>query len=297
VQAGKQVLVCANTVRRAQEMRQALAHAGLRDDELLLIHSRYIFRDRNAREQGIRDRCGVDIPLNGRKPLVLIATQVVEVSLNIDLDTIYTDPAPLEALLQRFGRVNRSCEKGICPVYIFRKPTDGQGVYGRHKDKEQSGHIVRVTLAELERHNKTIIDEAAINTWLDAIYANSQLRQQWEADYQRIAQQAAQILDSLRPFESDDQKEEEFERLFDGVEVVPRCFEEAYIRHLTQDEFIEANNYLVSISKQKFAILRTKGLVRPAQTEAKYSAWIANLPYDEHDGLQFEPSSKDPDWD
>jgi CRISPR-associated endonuclease/helicase Cas3 len=296
VRAGKQVLVCANTVRRAQEVRDALHAAGLRDDELLLIHSRYIFLHRNHRETDIRRLCGMDTPLAGRKPLALIATQVVEVSLNIDLDTIYTDPAPLEALLQRFGRVNRSCKKGICPVHVFRQPDDGQYVYGRHKDASLRGHIVRVTLAELERHNGDTIDESAINRWLDTIYADPQLVAQWETDYNRTAQEAAFVLDSLRPFNSDDQKDEEFERLFDGVEVVPQRFEAQYIAHLMQDEFIEASNYLVSISKQKFAILRKKALVRSAQAEGKRGAWIAALEYDDAAGLIFEASNADADW-
>jgi CRISPR-associated endonuclease/helicase Cas3 len=296
VRAGQQVLVCANTVARAQQVQEALHQAGLGNDEILLIHSRYIFSDRNKRESDIRDLCGVDVPLNGRKPLALVATQVVEVSLNIDLDTIYSDPAPLEALLQRFGRVNRACKKGICPVHVFRQPEDGQGVYGRHKDTSKSGHIVRVTLAELEQHRDQEIDEAATSAWLDRIYADAELKSQWETTYNGIAQQAALILRDLRPFNSDAQKEEEFEKMFDAVEVVPKRFEQQYVEKLTNDEFIEASNFLVSISKQKFAILVNKGLVLPAAAEGKRGAWIINLPYDNDLGLLFETDAKDPDW-
>ncbi len=228
--------------------------------------------------------------------MALIATQVVEVSLNIDLDTIYSDPAPLEALLQRFGRINRSCKKGICPVYVFREPSDGQGVYGRSRDPQQSGHIVRVTIAELERHNGAVIDEAVINDWLDVIYADPQLRQQWGSAYQRVREQAVQVLGSLQPFTSDDQKEEAFERLFDGVEVVPRSFEQQYIAHLMNDEFIEASNYLVSISKQKFAIFARQGKVRQSATEGARKVWIADLAYDFDLGLHFDTVATDPDW-
>lgn len=296
VRDGKQVLVCVNTVRRAQEVYAALEKAGLGKDQLLLIHSRYIFSDRNNKEQSIRDLCGVDVPLDARKPLALIATQVVEVSLNIDLSTIYSDPAPLEALLQRFGRVNRQCKRGISPVHVFREPTDGQGVYGRHKNKDQQGHIVRVTLDELEKHDNMDIDEAVINNWLNTIYADPILREQWEAEYQQVAQNAAAMLDSLRPFNSDSTKEEEFEKMFDGVEIVPKMFEAQYIACLMNDEFIEANNFLVSISKQKFCMLRDKGLLQRAEAEGKRSAWVAKLLYDAHAGLQFDALEVDPDW-
>jgi CRISPR-associated endonuclease/helicase Cas3 len=291
VRAGKQVLVCANTVARAQQVQTALRQAGLPDDELLLIHSRYIFRDRNQREESIRELCGVDVPLDGRKPLALIATQVVEVSLNIDLNTIYSDPAPLEALLQRFGRVNRQCERGICPVQVFRLPEDGQGVYGRHNEAAKQGHIVRVTLAELSRHNGSEIDEAAISIWLNRIYDDAELYTQWESAYQQVAADAARLLSGLRPFNSDDQKEEQFEAMFDNVEIVPKRFEQQYVAHLMDDEFIEASNYLVGISKQKFCMLLDKGLVQRAEAEGKRGAWVARLDYDDDKGLLF------PTWD
>lgn len=295
-QVGKQVLVCANTVARAQQVLSALKDAGLSNDELLLIHSRYILKDRNKREQHIRDFCGVDVSFDDRKPLVLIATQVVEVSLNIDLDTIYSDPAPLEALLQRFGRVNRQCRRGMCPVHVFRSPDDGQGVYGRHKEASKSGHIVRVTLAELEQHNGCEIDEAEINHWLNRIYDDPELQDQWESAYQRIAQQAQGFLKGLRPFNSDPQKEEHFEALFDNVEIVPKRFEQDYVRCLMDNEFIEASSYLVGISKQKFAMLRDKGLVQRAESEGKRGAWVARLDYDDEQGLRFPANNQDNDW-
>jgi len=295
VRAGKQVLVCANTVARAQQVQAALRQTGLSDDHLLLIHSRYIFKDRNEREQRIRNRCGVDVPLDTRTPLALIATQVVEVSLNIDLDTVYSDPAPLEALLQRFGRVNRQCKRGICPVHVFCMPDDGQGVYGRHKEAEKRGHIVRVTLAELKAHNGAEIDEATISTWLDRIYDDAELHAQWEMGYQQIATDATRLLIGLRPFNSDEQKEEQFEAMFDNVEIVPKRFEQQYVTHLMNDEFIEASNYLVGISKQKFCILRDKGLVQRAEAEGKRGACVARLDYDDDKGLLFPTSDKDTD--
>lgn len=296
VQAGKQVLVCTNTVARAQMVRAALEAAGLHRDQLLLIHSRYTFGDRNRRESAIRRLCGVGAPPSERRPLALVATQVVEVSLNIDLDTIYSDPAPLEALLQRFGRVNRSCTKGICPVYVFREPSDGQGVYGRSKDPTQAGQIVRTTLSVLEQQHGAVIDEAAINGWLDLIYAEPTLEAQWEEEYERVAAHAAYMLDTLQPFTSDKQHEEAFEQLFDGVDIVPHQFEKQYLDHLSDDQFIEANNYLVSISKQRFAILAAQGRMRKAAVEGMRAAWIADLDYDDDAGLRFEAQLVDRDW-
>lgn len=287
VRAGKKVLVCANTVRRAQAVRDRLRAAGLADAQLMLIHSRYIVRDRTAREDEIRRRCGIGEERGGA--FALVATQVVEVSLNIDLDTIYTDPAPLEALLQRFGRINRACEKGICPVHVFRAPDDGQYVYNEL--------LVRATLAELEQHDGNEIDEARINDWLDRIYAHPPIAAGWQEEYGRAALAAERVLSGLRPFNSDPQKEGEFEALFDNIDVLPQRFEQTYLDCLAQGEFLDASRYFVGISARKYAELARKGLVRPAATEDRRRKWVVNLPYDSDLGLQFDQTSRDPDWD
>ena len=239
VQQGKSVLVCCNTVQRAQDMRKALLQH-LPAEQVELIHSRFTMKDRLEREDAIRRRCEIGTAHNA---LAVVATQVVEVSLNIDLDTIYSDPAPLDALVQRFGRVNRAREKRIVPVHVFRQPRDGQGVYLEK--------LVEKTLDVLQAHDDKDIDEAAIEEWLDEIYATPEIHDPWMKVYKEQYQLVASLLRSLRPFDSDERREEEFEKLFDGVEVLPRCFEREYIEHIANDEFIEASRLFVSISHKR----------------------------------------------
>nr|BBH92264.1 hypothetical protein KTA_04630 [Thermogemmatispora argillosa] len=148
-------MACCNTVERAQRLYQRLRQV-LAAEQVLLLHSRFTARDRQVREAQILERAEVGAR---QQALALVATQVVEVSLNLDLDTIYTDPAPLEALVQRFGRVNRAGSKGIVPVHVFRSPQDGQGIY-------LPGLVAR-TLRKLEQHQSQVIDEVALQHWLD----------------------------------------------------------------------------------------------------------------------------------
>ncbi len=280
--SGKSVLVCVNTVRRAQAVREELLYAGLSPEQVLLIHSRYILKDRIEREQEILKRCAIGIK---NQPLVLVATQVVEVSLNIDLDTIYTDPAPLEALLQRFGRVNRACAKHICPVYVFRSPDDGQYVYNER--------LVQTTLSELVKHNGDEIDESQIHHWLDRIYSDQKIQQQWNEEYERVWQSAQLILDNLRPFDSDAQLEQQFEAMFDNVEVLPKRFEREYLQCLSDNDFLQANQYFVGISRKKYQQLANKGLVLPiADPGGKQRKSMVRLPYNDF-GLSFDDSESD----
>ena len=161
--AGKSVLVVCNLVDRAQEAyNQISAQLNQVNIRTELLHGRFNMRDRSAKEKLIREATGATS--EKRQPIVLVATQAVEVSLDIDLDTIYTEPAPLEALIQRFGRINRRRkQKDLAPVHVFRQPDDGQKIY----DPE----LVQRTLSILEREHERPIDEGAIGTWLDEIYS------------------------------------------------------------------------------------------------------------------------------
>lgn len=93
-----------NTVQRAQETAEALrAEFG---DDVFLTHSRYLAVDRMRREDQLRAMLG---PSNAGRPerLVVVGTQVLEQSLDIDFDLLITDLAPVDLILQRMGRLHR----------------------------------------------------------------------------------------------------------------------------------------------------------------------------------------------
>jgi CRISPR-associated endonuclease/helicase Cas3 len=102
VNDGEKILLVANRVKRAQ------AWFGKYRDEfpgipMVLIHSRYRRMDRAQLEAEV-----IQLQQPEREgAAIAIATQVVEVSLDISYDRMITDAAPLDALIQRFGRVNR----------------------------------------------------------------------------------------------------------------------------------------------------------------------------------------------
>lgn len=278
VRNGKSVLVCCNTVQRAQNMYAALQFA-LSPEHVALLHGRFTMEDRLKHENDVISRCAKGSEAG---PFAIVATQVVEVSLDIDLDTIYSDPAPLDALIQRFGRVNRARLKGIVPVHVFREPRDGQGIY--------LPLLVQRTIDELERHNDTDIDEAEVKDWLDTIYDAPEIRDPWNDLYSTQFANAEIMLRDLRPFNSDKQREEKFEELFDGAEVLPSRFEERYLKHLKEKEFIEASQLFVSISYKRFRFLRFKGKIRTLieDKDKKSNQWITTLPYGPKLGLQLD---------
>lgn len=68
-----------------------------------------------------------------RKGLLLIATQVIEAGVDIDMDIGFKNISILDAEEQFLGRINRSCKKSNCEVYFF-KLDKGNSIY---KDDER----------------------------------------------------------------------------------------------------------------------------------------------------------------
>jgi CRISPR-associated endonuclease/helicase Cas3 len=119
IEAGERVLIVSNRVARAQE-RYAWVAERFPHVSRLLLHSRYRRTDRARLERGVRALS--EGPWQG--PCVVSATQVVEVSLDVSFGILVTDAAPLDALVQRFGRVNRHARAGdpLRPVVVVAPP-------------------------------------------------------------------------------------------------------------------------------------------------------------------------------
>lgn len=254
VRSGKSVLVVCNIVARAQHVYRRLQEK-LADckAEILLLHGRFTARDRLLKEGLIRHAVGSRSRY--RRPLVLVATQAVEVSLDIDLDTLYSDPAPLEPLVQRFGRINRrGLQPTLAPVHVFCRPDDGQTIYEER--------LVKRTLEILKREDGRPIDERDIGTWLDEIYSGP-LAKQWEADYAKAAAEfEATCIKTLRAFDSDQSLQELFYRAFDSIEVLPEDLYDEYL-HLRENEPIRAYDLLVPLSWRSYYALVNRNMILP----------------------------------
>lgn len=290
--AGRSVLVCCNTVARAQEMWRVLRNQLGSGATIVLLHSRLNGRDRLNRERIVMEACG--LTSDKRKPVVLVATQVVEVSLNIDLDTIFTDLAPLEALVQRFGRVNRGRKqrdsagrKALAPVYVFREPIPEENL--RPYDRR----LLTGTLKLLEEHNGEPIDERSITDWLNTIYASyaGDYAQEWQATYDQVAAEFSHLLDSLVAFNADKDLEHQFYAAFDSIEVLPRAFEQEYFDLTNQRQFVEADALLVSIQSWQYGMLKRKGKLREGDRKAENPmdrVAVVLTQYDPDMGLMFD---------
>ena len=219
---GASVLVIANNVGQAVELYDALAPAVQERhgrEAALLLHSRFRRKDRTRIERAIGGRFGTGAP---RRPGLLVATQVVEVSLDVDFDVLFTSAATLEALLQRFGRVNRVAARPPAdvivhrPAWTERRVSPGcefaDGVYPREP--------VETAWDILNRHVGQVVDEADATKWLDEVYATDWGHTWQEEVTKRQDEFERAFLRFTRPFDDRSRLSETFDELFDGTEAV-----------------------------------------------------------------------------
>ncbi|MDS4057549.1 MAG: CRISPR-associated helicase Cas3' [Candidatus Contendobacter sp.] len=105
-QAGHCVCWVRNTVADAREAYRALAERWP-PAKLDLFHARFAMGDRLAMEERVLQQFGPDSKAQDRQGRILVATQVVEQSLDLDFDLLVSDLAPLDLLIQRAGRLCR----------------------------------------------------------------------------------------------------------------------------------------------------------------------------------------------
>ncbi|MEJ8555398.1 CRISPR-associated helicase Cas3' [Tepidibacter sp. Z1-5] len=147
---GKNVLVIRNTVKKSKEVYDLLKNI-VGKENIVLYNSAFKKCDRVRKEKEIMDR------LKSEENFILVATQVVEVSLDIDFDIMYTDLAPIDSLIQRFGRVNR-------------KKSDNKGIIYIYKDVERKPYVEGLLEITYETINEGLYKICEYNKWLNIVY-------------------------------------------------------------------------------------------------------------------------------
>jgi CRISPR-associated endonuclease/helicase Cas3 len=179
-EAGQHVLYLRNTVAEAQDTCRK-AKGSVRDSlvEVATLHSRFPFFRRQELENVWLERLGKHRSDEGKGSL-LIATQVVEQSVDIDLDFIVSDLAPTDMLLQRMGRLwrhERKSRKASEPEFWINAPAvDAEaGAQELKRAFGKSGYVyapyVLLRTAEVFARRESLVLPDQIREVLEATYA------------------------------------------------------------------------------------------------------------------------------
>ncbi len=270
VEAGRRVLVVANRVAQAQEIYRQIEG---RVPGVHLLHSRFTRRDRVQKERTILDAMRGLIPEEVR---VLVATQVVEVSLDISFDSIYTELAPVDDLLQRFGRVNRYGEhvEGV-PVHVAIQ-ADMERLSRVYDPERLVGTLERAPA------DGTPLTVQAAAEWVHRVYEGG-----WTVRERKRFEQAQRsfenVVRALRPLRHHEDGGAAFYSLFQSIEVLPRSLFEEYIAHQHANQRLLANQLLVPIPYGTYHMLARQH--RLTATNATDGVVLVDAPYDSHIGL------------
>lgn len=235
------LLIVVNTVDKAIQLYdEYTAFCKQRGLNFICYHSRFIQEHRKKKESDIFEL------ERSERGGILIATQVVEVSLDIDFDLLYTENAPIDALIQRAGRVNRKGRKSETKVVVFPHSENSEKIY------DVPG-ILKNTMLLLRLHNKQRLTEKNFVDLVDQVYQDYEVEKENSYleglyKYAEIQRRHSYIMD----LNTD-------ERIFtreglDSVTVIPDKFQEEL---WNSENWEEKDRHSLSITRKRFFSLRS----------------------------------------
>ena len=242
---GAKVLVVCNTVYSSQQVFLSLTES-LKEGQAVLLHGSFTGKDRNNKEQALKND-GI---------CLLVGTQAIEVSLDIDYDIIFTEPAPIDALIQRFGRVNRKREKGICNCIVFKKANEAD----KHIYASEIIHKTLTAFEHIIQNNEGIIDEALLQENIDFVYSDwiEEDKNKFNNTYFYLSE----AIKILAPMKKNKYTEEDFYKQFDGVKILPQSLLKEYTNHINKYDYISAESLKVQIRKGRFKGWINEGFIK-----------------------------------
>ncbi|OQB73556.1 MAG: CRISPR-associated endonuclease/helicase Cas3 [Deltaproteobacteria bacterium ADurb.Bin135] len=117
------IAIC-NTVERSQDLFEEVCSKVNSDTMVILLHSRFLKEDRKKKEEAVERFFGKN--RKEGESVILIATQVVEVGLDITCEVMHTEIAPASSILQRAGRCARF-EGETGHIYVYQVPLNKKG--------------------------------------------------------------------------------------------------------------------------------------------------------------------------
>jgi len=262
-------LIVCNHVKTSQEIYSIMKNK-LQGEDIMLLHSRFNQEDRNRIENEI---------ITNYPPKILVATQVVEVSLNVDFEQAFFEPAPIDALIQRMGRVNRYGSRAPAKVTIFTETVNPHHLYCECSTESHKNTCrVKLTIDELQQLMNPISEKDLVEA-ADWVYGEGyQGVDQTEFDegfnHPDIKEFEARLLAG-----SHQEWVEKIIENTDGIfEVLPVSLVDVFNNKRKDGLWIEANSLIVPIRFR--TLLGLQGLL-----DKNNDPWIINCEYSHEEGL------------
>jgi CRISPR-associated endonuclease/helicase Cas3 len=211
---------------------------------------------------------------------VLVATQVVEVSLDVDFDQAFIEPAPIDALVQRMGRVNRAGTRKPASVVVFMEQVNRHRLYCECSESSHEATCrVRRSIEVLQSIQNPISEKDLVDA-ANHVYADGYRGEDKQAfnegfNHPDIIDFEGRLLAGAHQ----DWVEQVIESTDGTVEMIPACLVDEYKARRQKGLWIEANALLVSIRVKSLGTLK-------ANLNTASDPWVLNRPYSSAKGLE-----------
>lgn len=254
-------LIVCNHVPSAQLVFEEILKRGIND--AVLLHSRFCRRDRNKIEKALQERV----------PKVLVATQVVEVSLDLDFAQAFSEPAPIDAIIQRLGRANRKGERPPASVVIFDKQISRYHIYDEN--------LVSTSVNELRSLSNPLREadliDAANRVYKDGYVADDLERYTNALNHPLIKRFNETLIAGVH----NDWTEDVIKNADGTVDLLPRSLFGQYVQYQSKGLWLESDQLLVPVRTASLSYLSD-------YIDKNHDPWIIDKPYSPMLGLSLK---------
>lgn len=183
---GEKILMIANTIGHAVEIyNNEVIQKNIPASQRMLLHSMFMQQDRAEKEARLEQLS------NRQGPFFLVATQVVEVSLDINFDFLLTEAATVDALVQRLGRVNRyGKNSSLADVWIVSQEKRSERIY--------EPDLVKLSLKELKNRGRDgILTEQDYRDAVDKVFETQWQKPDYQEEIRKGRYKASEVQQKL----------------------------------------------------------------------------------------------------
>lgn len=202
----KKVLVLCNTVKKSQLVYEELLRHGC---DVKLLHAGYIWIHRSALEKEI-----VAFAQNDNTDVgIWVSTQIVEASLDIDFDCLFTELSTMDSLFQRMGRCYRE------RLYTSIEPNVIVYANGNGRKIIYDETIYDYTLAELIKWDNCLISEQNKTDMISMVYEENRIK---ESCYYKKIITTLRDVKELIPGDIEKEKTQDLFRKITSISIIPK---------------------------------------------------------------------------
>lgn len=269
----KKVIVIVNTVDRAIELYNEIYNI----DELnnvFLLHSMFIQNDRAILERKIKGFAD-DKQSKG----IWITTQIVEASLDVDFDYLFTELSTLDSLFQRLGRCyrKRAFDLKEPNVYIYSEEVKGIGTIYDEEIWEKSKEKI------LDYNMKEISEKDKVNL-VEDLYSKENLI---NTKFLKKFEDAVKVLDTLEEYNMTSKEAQKMLRNIKNINAIPReifnSIEDIIEKYKSENDISEKRKLLRKINKYTVSIpiykLKNKNIISNSNVTGLCNIFILECRY------------------